>query len=58
MSQERAVEVEREDRKQNFESESGEVEGNAVVASLAKVARPSESGQGDGATLAGGKKRT
>ena len=26
---------------------------NAVVASLAKVARPSESGQGDGAALAG-----
>ena len=31
---------------------------NAVVASLAKVARPSESGQGDGATLAEEKKRT
>ena len=29
---------------------------NAVVASLAKVARPSESGQGDGAALAGGEK--
>ena len=28
--------------------------GNGVVASLAKAARPSESGQGDGATLAGG----
>ena len=30
--------------------------GNGVVASLAKAARPSESGQGDGATLAGGEK--
>ena len=29
---------------------------NAVVASLPKVARPSESGQGDGAALAGGEK--
>ena len=29
---------------------------SAVVASLTKVARPSESGQGDGATLAGGEK--
>ena len=29
---------------------------NAVVASLAKKARPSESGQGDGVTLAGGEK--
>ena len=29
---------------------------NAVVASLAKVARPSESAQGDGAALAGGEK--
>ena len=29
---------------------------NAVVAALAKVACPSESGQGDGATLAGGEK--
>ena len=30
---------------------------NAVVASLAKVARPSESGQGDGAALAGERKK-
>ena len=30
--------------------------GNGVVASLAKAARPSESGQGDGATLGGGEK--
>ena len=30
---------------------------NAVVASLAKVARPSESGHGDGAALAGGRKK-
>ena len=30
----------------------------ALVASLARVPRPSESGQGDGATLAGRKKRT
>ena len=29
---------------------------SAVVASLARAARPSESGQGDGATLAGGEK--
>ena len=29
---------------------------NAIVASLAKVSRPSESGQGDGAALAGGEK--
>ena len=29
---------------------------NAIVASLAKVARPSESGQGDGAAFAGGEK--
>ena len=29
---------------------------NAIVASLAKVARPSESGQGDGAALVGGEK--
>ena len=29
---------------------------NAVVASFAKLARPSESGQGDGTTLAGGEK--
>ena len=29
---------------------------NAVVASLAKVPRPSESGQGDGVALAGGEK--
>ena len=29
---------------------------NAVVASFPKVARPSESGQGDGAALAGGEK--
>ena len=29
---------------------------SAVVASLAKVARPSESGQGDGAALDGGEK--
>ena len=29
---------------------------NAVVASLAKLARPNESGQGDGAALAGGEK--
>ena len=31
---------------------------SAVVASLARAIRPSESGQGDGATLAGGEKRT
>ena len=30
---------------------------SAVVASLARAARPSESGQGDGATLAGGEKK-
>ena len=29
---------------------------SAVVASLARVARPSESGQGDGATMVGGEK--
>ena len=31
---------------------------SAVVATLARAARPGESGQGDGATLAGGEKRT
>ena len=31
---------------------------NAVVASLAKVARPSESGQGGGAALAAERKKT
>ena len=31
---------------------------NAIVASLTKVARPSESGEGDGAALAGGEKKT
>ena len=30
---------------------------NAIVASLAKVARPSESGQGEGAALAGGESK-
>ena len=31
---------------------------NAVLASLAKVARPSESGQGDGAAWSGERKKT
>ena len=51
----RAEAVERKDRKPSREPVSGEVKTRTVVASLARVARSGESGQGDGATLAGGK---